>query len=126
MLMKKMKDDISNVMSVGKMKVDWAVVVLNDSSRVSLRWTYGYPSNLWMDEIPNPVYLMNPFNLFDKLKLFHKAFFTDDPVGKGKKKDKDGNVEPSISGSSDEGSIEELETETVTNRRGREVKKPKC
>ena len=111
-LMKKMKDDISAVMSAGKMALDW-------TGRGFGRFFKGVPKMdlwlpfkpAWMDEIPDPIYLMNPFNIFDKLKLFHKAFFTDDPVGNGKKKDKDGNVKPSTSGSVEEKSEEPIVVE---------------
>ena len=43
-----------------------------------------------MKNIPNPLWLLNPMNILDKMGLFWKAFFTDDPVemGEVEKKEK--------------------------------------
>ena len=102
----KLKDDISAVMSAGQAAVDWI-------GRGFGRFYEGIPKfkipdwipNIMLGpiegllnlggkslkdfEIPNPVWMMNPFNITDKLGLFWKAFFTDDPVSDGEVKESD-------------------------------------
>ena len=79
----KLKDDIAGVLSAGKAAMDWVGNgfgrMYEGIPKVKLPW----PIN---KEFPNPVWMANPFNLMEKLGIFHKAFFTNDPMEKGEVK----------------------------------------
>ena len=74
----KLKDDIAGVLSAGKAAMDW---VGNGFGRLY----EGIPKiNVpFVGKFPNPVWMANPFNLIEKIGIFHKAFFTNDPMEKG-------------------------------------------
>ena len=105
-VMQRMKDDITSIMSAGTMAMDWVgrgfgrfmkgIPKLEMPGIVS--WMF--PKN--MKSIPNPIWLLNPMNILDKMGLFWKAFFTDDPISLGKEEKKSNN-EP---GSNEPGSNE--------------------
>ena len=92
-VMDKMKKDITSAMSAGSAAMDWAgrgfkrfmkgIPKLEMPGIVS--WMF--PKN--MRSIPNPIWLMNPFNILDKMGLFWKSFFTDDPMTMGKEEKKE-------------------------------------
>ena len=75
----KLKDDIAGVLSAGKAAMDW---VGNGFGRLY----EGIPKIdiPFVGKFPNAVWMANPFNLMEKLGIFHKAFFTNDPMEKGK------------------------------------------
>ena len=77
----KLKDDLTAALSVGQKAMDW---VGNGFGRLY----EGIPKIdvPFVGKFPNPLWMINPMNLMEKLGLFHKAFFTDDPMEKGKEK----------------------------------------
>ena len=94
-VMERMKQDIISVMSAGKMALDWVGRgfgrFMMGIPKLEMPWyvRWMFPDN--MKSIPNPLWLLNPINIMDKMSLFWKAFFTDDPVSMGnveKKKQK--------------------------------------
>jgi len=101
-VMDRMKQDITNVMSAGSMAMDWVgrgfgrfmrgIPKLQMPGIVS--WMF--PEN--MRSIPNPIWLLNPMNIFDKMSLFWKAFFTDDSISKGREEVKQQNQQPPSGG----------------------------
>ena len=101
-VMQRMKDDITSIMSAGTMAMDWVgrgfgrfmkgIPKLEMPGIVS--WMF--PKN--MKSIPNPIWLLNPMNILDKMGLFWKAFFTDDPISLGKEEKKS---DPNESGSNE-------------------------
>ena len=84
-LAQRLKQDITNVMSAGETAMKW----VGDGFG---RFIEGIPkmSVLGLGEIPNPVWMMNPLNIVEKMGLFWKSFFTRDPMSKGENKGKDG------------------------------------
>ena len=80
----KLKQDITNIMSAGSMALDWV-------GRGFGRFVKGIPKMniLGLGEIPNPVWMMNPLNMLDKMGLFWKAFFTEEPMADGEVKSRE-------------------------------------
>lgn len=76
----KLKDDLTAALSVGQKAMDWVGDgfgrLYEGIPKVNIPW----PIN---KEFPNPVWMANPLNLMEKLGVFHKAFFTNDPMEKG-------------------------------------------
>lgn len=93
-VMERMKQDITNVMSAGQMALDWVGRgfdrFMKGIPKLEMPWyvSWMFPDD--MKSIPNPLWLLNPMNILDKMGLFWKAFFTDDAVevGKVEKKEK--------------------------------------
>ena len=86
----KLKQDITNVMSAGTMALEWV-------GRGFERFMKGIPKmNIFgLGEVPNPLWMMNPLNMLDKMGLFWKAFFTDEPMADGETKNQDGTTDES-------------------------------
>ena len=86
----KLKQDITNVMSAGTMALEWV-------GRGFERFIKGIPKMdlFLLGEVPNPLWMMNPLNMFDKMGLFWKAFFTDEPMADGETKKQDGTTDDS-------------------------------
>ena len=92
-VMDRMKQDITAVMSAGSMAMDWV-------GRGFDRFMKGIPKlempgiiPTWLipeelRSIPNPLWLLNPMNILDKMGLFWKSFFTDDPISPGREENK--------------------------------------
>ena len=80
----KLKQDLTDLMSTGQMAMEW---VGNGFGR----FMKGIPkmSIFGLGEVPNPLWMMNPFNMFEKMGLFWKAFFTDEPMADGETKNQD-------------------------------------
>ena len=78
----KLKDDLSGVLSAGQAAVDWV-------GKGFGRLYEGIPKiNVpFVGKFPNPLWMTNPLNLPEKLGVFHKAFFTDKPMQKGKEEE---------------------------------------
>lgn len=86
---KKLKEDLDGLLSMGANAMKW---VGNGFGRLY----EGLPKiGFGKLKAPNPVWLVNPFNIIEKLGLFHTAFFTDKPMKEGEvkknKKVDDGN-----------------------------------
>ena len=75
---KKLNDDLTAALSVGQKAMDW---VGNGFGRLY----EGIPKIdvPFVGKFPNPVWMANPLNFMEKLGVFHKAFFTNDPMEKG-------------------------------------------
>jgi len=68
-------------LSVGVAIFDWSKLGLG-------RLIEGLPKiSAFGVEVPNPGWLLNPLNMFDKAKLIGKAFFSRDPMVEEKKKE---------------------------------------
>ena len=79
----KLKDDLTAALSVGQKAMDW---VGNGFGRMY----EGIPKinvPFINKKFPDPVWMINPMNLMEKLGIFHKAFFTDKPMEKGKEEE---------------------------------------
>lgn len=74
----KIKEDIGGLLSAGKAAMDWV-------GKGFGRLFEGIPKIIvpFVGKFPNPVWMANPFNLMEKLGIFHKAFFTNNPMEKG-------------------------------------------
>ena len=82
---KKLNDDLTAALSVGQKAMDW---VGNGFGRLY----EGIPKIdvPFVGKFPNPVWMANPLNFMEKLGIFHKAFFTNDPMEKGEVKTEEG------------------------------------
>ena len=70
----KLKQDIQKVLSVGKTVTDWIGSGLS-------RFFEGVPKyNIFGKKVPDPFWMLNPANLFEKAGIFSKAFFSRDPM----------------------------------------------
>ena len=77
----KMKDDLDNLLSMGQQAVEW---IGNGFGRLY----EGLPKlNFFGKKFPNPAWLLSLTNFPEKLEIFHKAFFTDKPMEKGKEEE---------------------------------------
>ena len=78
---KKLEEDLKKMLSVGVAIFDWSKLGLG-------RLIEGLPKiSAFGVEVPNPGWLLNPLNMFDKAKLIGKAFFSRDPMVEEKKKE---------------------------------------
>ena len=92
-LMEKMKKDLTEAMSMGQKAMKW---VGNGFERFikgvpKLKVPDAVPTWLIPEQfrsIPDPVWMIDPFNIMDKMGLFWKAFFTTDSMGLGEEEDK--------------------------------------
>jgi len=79
---KKLKDDMMKVFETGKIVVDWV-------GRGLGRYFDGIPKvNVFGQKVPDIFWLINPINVVDKFKKFHRAFFTDIPMNETKEQEK--------------------------------------
>ena len=70
----KLRQDIQKVLSVGKTVTDWIGSGLS-------RFFEGVPKyNIFGKKVPDPFWMLNPVNLFEKAGIFSKAFFSRDPM----------------------------------------------
>ena len=70
----KLRQDIQKVLSVGKTVTDWIGSGLS-------RFFEGVPKyNIFGKKVPDPFWMLNPANLFEKAGIFSKAFFSRDPM----------------------------------------------
>ena len=85
----KLKDDLTAALSVGQKAMDW---VGNGFGRLY----EGIPKVdvPFVGKFPNPLWMINPMNLMEKLGIFHKAFFTNDPMEKGEEETSGNNNQP--------------------------------
>ena len=77
----KMKEDLDAALSMGQKAVEW---IGNGFGRLY----EGLPKlNFFGKKFPNPGWLLSLTNFPEKLEIFHKAFFTDKPMEKGKEEE---------------------------------------
>lgn len=112
-VLEKLKKDISGVLSMGETAIKWAGDGMKRFYEGIPKWKIPDWVPGWMlgpvealinlggkslkdIEIPSPLWMVNPFNIAQKVGTFYKAFFTRDPMIEGKvsdpkkKPDKDG------------------------------------
>lgn len=78
----KLKKDMMKVLEAGKMVTDWV-------GRGLGRYFDGVPKvNIFGKKVPDIFWLINPLNVIDKFKKFHRAFFTDIPMNETKEQEK--------------------------------------
>lgn len=78
----KLKNDMLKVLETGKLAMDWV-------GRGLTRYFDGVPKvNIFGKKVPDALWLINPFNVVDKFKKFHRAFFTNIPMNETKEQEK--------------------------------------
>jgi len=78
----KLKQDMLKVLETGKIVTDWV-------GRGLGRYFDGVPKvNIFGKKVPDIFWLINPLNVVDKFKKFHRAFFTDIPMNETKEQEK--------------------------------------
>jgi len=86
----KLKDDLTAALSVGQKAMDWVGNgfgrMYEGIPKINIPW----PIN---KKFPDPRWMLSLTNIPEKLGIFHKAFFTDKPMEKGKEEEEtSGNV----------------------------------
>ena len=78
---KKLQQDMMKILETGKLVTDWV-------GRGLGRYFEGVPKvNIFGKKVPDVGWLINPFNVVDKFKTFHRAFFTDIPMDETKEQE---------------------------------------
>ena len=76
----KLKKDLTDLLSMGEKALQWVgngfTRMYEGIPKVNIPWPID-------KKFPNPVWMANPLNFMEKLGVFHKAFFTNDPMEKG-------------------------------------------